>query len=413
MNLHQPHRPATADRPNRPRARCLVACAVVVAVGLTACSSDDDADGTTTTAATTAAPTTATEAPALTEAPAPTGSAGTTEAPTTTAGPGGSVTLLAYDSFVTDGTSLGTALDAFTSATGVEVNVVIGGDAGTMVSKAVLTAGNPEGDVMFGIDNTLLSRAIDADVFDPYESTQHDALAPALTELVPGNEVTPVDYGDVCLNYDIAWFTDHDLAPPTDLQDLTDPRYRDLLVTENPASSSPGLAFLLASIAEFGSDGWQQWWTDLRDNGVDVVDSWDDAYYSQFSGSSGKGPRPIVVSYGSSPPAEVIYADPPRTDAPTAVVPATCFRQVEFAGVLRGAEHPDAARLLVDFLASPSFQSEVALNLFVYPARPDTSLPPEFTKYSVQPDHPLTVAPADIAAHREEWVDAWTEIVLR
>lgn len=343
------------------------------------------------------------------------GTSAPTMAPPTSGAPadGGSVTLLVYDSFVSDGTSIGTALDAFTAATGIDVEVVIGGDAGTMVSKAVLTAGNPEGDVMFGIDNTLLSRAIEAGVFEPYRSTQHDALAAALTTFAPGDEVTPVDYGDVCINYDIAWFEDHHLDPPTQLADLALPAYRDLLVVENPATSSPGLAFLLATVAKFGDGGWQQYWSDLRDNGVEVVDSWTDAYSDRFSGSSGKGPRPIVVSYGSSPPAEVIFADPPRTDAPTAVVPATCFRQVEFAGVLRGTEHVAEAQQLVDFLAGTTFQAEVALNLFVYPARLDVALPPEFTKYSVRPDAPLTIAPADIAEHREDWVDEWTGLVLR
>ena len=384
-----------------PATRSLAALAVTVGLLLAACSSDA------TTATTAATPDTATPDTATSDTATSDTGPGSTVATTET------VTLLAYDSFVSDGTSIGTALDAFTASTGIGVDVVIAGDAGTMVSKAALTAGNPEGDVMFGVDNTLLSRAIDAGVFEPYRSTQHDALDPKLTALVPNDDVTPVDFGDVCLNYDIAWFSDHQLAPPTALADLTDPKYRDLLVAENPAASSTGLAFLLASIAAFGPDGWQQWWKDLTANGVEVVDSWTVAYYTEFSGSSGKGPRPIVVSYGSSPPAEVIFADPPRTDAPTAVVPATCFRQVEFAGVLRGAKHEAAAQQLVDFLASPPFQSEVALNLFVYPARPDVALPAEFTKYSVVPDTPLTIAPADITANREQWVDEWTSIVLR
>jgi len=282
-----------------------------------------------------------------------------------------------------------------------------------MVGKAALTAGNPEGDVMFGIDNTLLSRALDADVFAPYESTELSAIDPDLLTIVPGHEATPVDFGDVCLNYDIGWFAARDLEPPATLADLTDPRYADLLVVEDPATSSPGLAFVLASIAEFGDDGWQEWWSALRDNGVEVVDSWTTAYYEQFSGSSGAGPRPLVVSYASSPPAEVIFADPPRTDAPTAVLPETCFRQIELAGVLRGTDHEAEARALVDFLAGPEFQAEVALNLFVYPARTDVALPAEFTDFSVVPESPYTMDPATIAERREEWVDAWTTVVVR
>ncbi len=321
--------------------------------------------------------------------------------------------LVAYDSFPTEGTSLNDALAAFTAQTGIGVELVISGDAGTMVGKAALTAGNPEGDVMFGIDNTLLSRALDADVFAPYESTELEAIDPSLLTIVPGHEATPVDVGDVCLNYDIAWFADHGLEPPGTLADLIDPAYADLLVTEDPATSSPGLAFVLASIAEFGEDGWLAWWDALRANGVQVVDSWTTAYYEQFSGSSGAGPRPLVVSYASSPPAEVIFADPPRDDAPTAVLPDTCFRQIELAGVLRGTEHEAEARQLVDFLAGATFQAEVALNLFVFPARTDVALPAEFTRFTVVPDTPYTMDPSTIAEHREEWVDAWTATVVR
>jgi len=323
------------------------------------------------------------------------------------------LTLVTYDSFPAADTSLNTALATFTEQTGIGVTLAVAGDAGTMVSKAALTAGNPEGDVMWGVDNALLSRALAAEVFDPYESKELAAIDPALTALVPGHEATPVDSGDVCLNYDIAWFADRGIEPPTTLADLTDPAYRDLLVVQNPASSSPGLAFLLATVAAFGADGWQQYWADLRANGVEVVDSWTTAYYERFSGSSGKGLRPLVVSYATSPPAEVLFADPPRTDAPTASIEATCFRQVEFAGVLRGTDHRDEARQLVDFLAGATFQAEVPLNLFVYPARTDVALPEAFTTYGSRAADPFTVAPADIAANQQAWIDEWTAIVLR
>ena len=201
-----------------------------------------------------------------------------------------------------------------------------------------------------------------------------------LRGLVPGFEATPVDYGDVCVNYDIGWFDEHQLDPPADFDDLLDPDYADLLVVENPATSSPGLAFLLATIATYG-DGWRDYWTSLTANGVEVVDGWTEAYNERFSWTGG-GPRPLVVSYASSPPAEVIFADPPRTDAPTAVVSSTCFRQIEFAGVLDGTDSPDEARELVDFLASERFQRELPLTLFVYPADASVELPPEFVEFT-------------------------------
>ena len=324
------------------------------------------------------------------------------------------VTLVAYDSFPTKDTALNAALDEFTASTGIAVKIVTAGDAGTMLTKATLTAGNPEGDVMWGVDNTLLSAAIDNKVFDKYEPNGFNSISTRLTSLVPGHEMTPVDFGDVCINYDKAYFTEHDVQPPKTLDDLAKPEYKDLLVVENPSTSSPGLAFLMATIAHFGDDGWQPYWTSLRDNGVEVVDSWDTAYEDEFSGAAGsKGSKPLVVSYGSSPPAEVIFADPPRTDAPTAVVDSTCFRQVEFTGVLRGTKHQAEARKLVDFLISERFQRELPLTQFVYPARTGIALPPEFTKYTVVPASTLTVDAATIAANRQKWQDEWTSIVLR
>lgn len=311
-----------------------------------------------------------------------------------TSGTPAAVTLVTYDSFPTKDTPLNDALAAFTADTGIVVNIVTAGDAGTMVTKAVLTAGNPEGDVMWGVDNTLLSAATEGRVFD--------------------GEPVEVDFGDVCVNYDIAWFADNGIDPPTTMDDLLLPEYKDLLVVQNPSTSSPGLAFLLATIAHTGEDDWQQYWTDLRANGVEVVDSWDSAYYERFSGAAGSaGDKPLVVSYGSSPPAEVVFADPPRDDAPTGVVGSTCYRQTEYAGVLRGTKHPDEAAQLREFLLSEAFQKELPLTLFVYPANPSVALPEVFTKFAVVPTNPFTFDPVTIAENRQQWQDQWTEIVLR
>ncbi len=330
---------------------------------------------------------------------------------------GQTVTLLTYDSFPESDTTLNEALEAFSADTGVDVELAIAGDAGTMVSKAVLTAGNPEGDVMFGVDNTFLSRAVDGRVFEPYEAAGLDAVPAALRDVVPEHEATPIDFGDVCVNYDIGWFAEHGLEPPADLAALAEPEYRDLLVVENPATSSPGMAFVLATVAEFGEDGtppgWVDYWNRLRDNGIHVVDSWTEAYYERFSWAGG-GDRPLVVSYGSSPPAEVIFADPPVDEPPTAAIESTCFRQIEFAGVLDGTDVPEAARALVDFLLSEQFQSELALNLFVYPANEDVELPEEFeTGGAIIAADPYELDPAAITAGREDWIETWTDTVLR
>jgi thiamine transport system substrate-binding protein len=301
---------------------------------------------------------------------------------------------------------------AFEDESGLKLKILKAGDAGEVVTRALLTAGNPEGDVLFGVDNNLLQRALDGDVFEAYESPELADVYPDLV-LDPEHRVTPVDRGDVCLNYDKGWFSRHDLAPPRTLVDLTLPRYRGLTVVENPATSTPGLAFMLATVAQFG-DLWQGYWRKLRANDVLVVDGWEDAYYTRFSGASGsKGNRPIVVSYASSPPAEVIFGKPRPSTAPTGVVDASCFRQIELAGVLRGAKNEDGARKLVDFMLSKRFQEDIPLQMFVFPARRDATLPPAFVKYAVVPAHPLELPPAEIEQNRERWVDEWTDIVVR
>lgn len=327
----------------------------------------------------------------------------------TTEGEAVTLTLLAHESF----TPSPGIFDEFTAATGVNVNVVPSGDAGELVTKAVLTAGNPEGDVLWGVDNTLLSRALDADVFIPYQSKNLEFIDPANTTGIPGNEVTPVDTGDVCINYDIAFYANQNLTPPLTLRALTSSAYRDQLVIPSPLSSSPGLAFFLATVVEFGESGWQEYWQQLRDNGVLVVDGWTEAYSVEFSGSSGKGDRPLVVSYSSSPPAEVLFANPPITEAPTGVASLTCFRQVEYVGVLRGTKHEAEAQLLVDYLTDLTFQNDLPLTQFVYPVNINATLPEAFTKYSLRPENPLTLEPSVIAEHRTAWLDEWTQIVLR
>jgi thiamine transport system substrate-binding protein len=317
---------------------------------------------------------------------------------------GTTITLVTHESFaVSDG-----ILEAFTDETGITVNVLTQGDAGSLVSQSVLTAGKPVADVMYGIDNTFLCRGLDGDVFVPYESP---ALAdvPDELELDPNHLVTPVDVGDVCVNYGKDAFDGG--APPADLDALTRPEYADDFVTENPETSSPGFAFLLATIAKYGDDGWEDYWAELRDNGLMVTSGWTEAYSDAFAG--GKGERPIVTSYASSPVVEVLYADPPVDEAPTGVVVDSCFRQIEFAGVLRGTEHPEAAAKLVDFLLSPTFQADIPLNMFVEPANSTVALPDVFVAHRTEIDAPLTLDPKEIEANRAEWTDRWTEIVLR
>jgi thiamine transport system substrate-binding protein len=318
-----------------------------------------------------------------------------------------SVTLLAYDSF----TVPDDAFAEFTATTGIDVDIALGGDAGEMSAKVALTSGNPEGDVLWGVDNALLTRLIEADAFDPYVSL----VAPIDRSLLESGQdiVTPVDFGFVCVNYDAGAFDTLGLEPPTSLEDLVRPEYKGMFVVPDATASSPGFAFVLATVSAF-PETWPQYWQQLVDNEVAIAGGWTDAYYTRFTRHGGD--RPLVVSYSTSPPAEVIFSDPPLASdspAPTGVIEDTCFQQIEFAGVLRGSDDVDAARALVDFLIGRDFQELLPENLFVYPANRDASLPDSFVRHAQPVEEPWTLASDEIALRRVEILDQWSQRVLR
>ena len=320
------------------------------------------------------------------------------------------ITVLTHDSFsVSEDVVL-----TFEVTNNVEVVFLQSGDAGSMLNKAILTKDSPLADVMFGVDNTFLSRALKADIFEAYASPELESVPDAF-ELDPSHRVLPVDYGDVCVNYDKAYFADNSLPVPQSLEDLAMPEYANLLVAENPATSSTGLAFMLATVAHFGADGYLEYWQALKDNGVVIVDGWETAYYTNFSASSGQGPQPMVVSYGTSPAAEVIFAESLLDDSPTASIlgPDTCFRQIEFVGILKGTQNRALAEKFVDFMLGKEFQEDVPMQMFVYPVNSNAVLPNEFTQYAQAPSQTADLAPETIASNRDQWIQEWTDVVMK
>jgi thiamine transport system substrate-binding protein len=318
------------------------------------------------------------------------------------------LTVMTHDSFLASEE----VIQEFEEAHRVDVEFLKSGDAGTALNKAILSKDVPFADAFYGVDNTFLSRALQEGIFEPYQSPIL-ADIPDEFELDPQFRALPVDYGDVCLNYDKAHFAEMGLEPPADLEDLAEPDYKGMLVVENPATSSPGLAFLLATIGHFGEEGYIDFWQALVENDVLAVNDWEIAYYNEFSLSGGT--RPIVVSYGSSPPAEVIFAESPIDEAPTAAVVSdgACFRQIEFVGILKGTLNRDLAEAWIDFMLSPTFQEDIPLQMFVYPTNKNAKLDETFQKYVALPENPVSLDPEVIAKNREAWILAWTEAVLR
>jgi thiamine transport system substrate-binding protein len=319
------------------------------------------------------------------------------------------LTIMTHDSF-----AISEELIAqFEEEHNVTVSFVRSGDTGSALNQAILSKENPLADVFYGVDNTFLSRALEEGIFESYDSPMLEVI-PNEFKIDPDNYALPVDYGDVCINVDKSYFEENNLAIPTSLEELTQPEYNGLLVVENPATSSPGLAFLMATIAQFGEDGYLEYWEKLDENNLAVVSDWETAYYTNFSGSTGQGPQPMVVSYGSSPAAEVIFAETELEEAPTASIigPNTCFRQIEFVGILKGTSRRELAEAFIDFMLSPAFQEDIPLQMFVFPVNPNAELPTEFIEHVQMPDQPATLPPHLIDQNRETWINAWTETVL-
>jgi thiamine transport system substrate-binding protein len=321
-----------------------------------------------------------------------------------------SLTVMTHDSFVVSDA----VIAQFEKKNNVKVNFLLSGDAGSALNRAILSKDAPTADVLYGVDNTFLSRALDEGIYEAYTSPLLDQI-PDEFKLDPENRALPVDYGDVCVNYEKAYFQQHSLVIPQTLEDLTKAEYAGLLVVENPATSSTGLAFLLATIAEYGQQGYLDYWQRLKDNGLVVVNDWNTAYYTNFSGSTGKGAQPMVVSYGTSPAVEVVYAAKKLDESPTASLVGRnmCFRQIEFVGILKGTEQRALAEKFVDFMLGKTFQEDIPMNMFMFPANRDAALPSEFTDYIQVPEQPATLTPDEIEKNRDGWIEAWRQLILQ
>ena len=319
------------------------------------------------------------------------------------------LTVMTHDSFA----ATDTVIKAFEQANNAKVTFIKSGDAGAALNKAILSKDAPLADVFYGVDNTFLSRALEANIYEPYDSPALKNI-PADFQLDTTHQALPVDQSYVCPVYDKAYFASHNLPVPQSLEDLTKPEYKGLIAMENPATSSPGLVFLLATIKHFGDPNYLGFWKNLRQNGLVVVDGWETAYYTNFSGSSGKGPQPIVISYATDPAAEVMNAQTPPADSPVGSIlgPDTCFRQIEFVGILKGTQHRALAENFVDFMLGAQFQADMPAQMYVLPVVPNITLPDAFAKYAQIPTQPATLSPDDISKNRDAWIQAWTDAVL-
>jgi thiamine transport system substrate-binding protein len=299
-------------------------------------------------------------------------------------------------------------LAQFETQSKVKLRIIKGGDAGEMLNKLILTRAQPVADVVFGIDNALVLKAQAVQVIEPFPNASLHGPAP----LALGHGVVPVDYGYVNLNYDKAWVAKSGVPLPKSLDDLTQATYRDWLLVQNPATSSPGYAFLLATIAGLGEEKAFDWWAKMRANGLKVTKGWSEAYYTDFSRNGGK--YPVVVSYATSPAAEVFYSKDKLTESPTGnlFVKGGVFRQVEGVALVKGGGQREAAAKFIEFLRSAPVQEALQTSMWMFPAEARTPRP-EVMRHGPEPTAYDSLSADVIADKGAQWVSRWTQVVLK
>ena len=293
-----------------------------------------------------------------------------------------SITLVAHDSFVMSDE----LISEYNKTVGPELTIVRAGDVGEMTGKLVLTKDAPIADVVYGIDNTFAS------VIDE-------------NKVLGENKLVPINFADICFNVDIQYFNEKNLAIPDHWKELIQPKYKNLAVIENPNLSSTGLGFLVSTFAAFSTeDETTSWWKSFKNNGVKVAASWEDAYYGDFSGSAGKGKYPVVLSYSSSPADEVDE----NGNAKTVALRKDCFRQIEYAGVLKNANY-QAGEALIKFMLGKSFQEALPAAMYVYPIDETVALPESWALRA-----PAAISTIggnlDIAKNRSAWLSAYNKV---
>lgn len=309
------------------------------------------------------------------------------------------VKVLAYDSFSLEDE----LVKDFEKESGYKLEIISTGGGGELVNKLVLTKDTPAGDAVFGIDNAFAGRAVKEGVL---EDSKVELPKGAENYVAEGaKELVPIDHGQICLNGDKQWFEEKGLEAPKEFEDLLKPEYKDLFAGINPATSSAGLGFFLSTIAKHG-DNWKEYWQGLKDNGMSVAKDWSTAYNVDFTASEGKGTKPIVVSYATSP-LETLENDQTRTYT----IESTCYDQVEYAGVIKNAKNKEGAKAFIDFMLSKKVQDTLLDSMYVFPVIDDAKISEKVLKFTPPVKNALRLDPAKIEENRETWLKEWNELI--
>lgn len=298
------------------------------------------------------------------------------------------------------------------------IELVYLSDAGEIISRATLEKENPQADVLIGIDNALIHQAREQNILKPYQSSQLSNLRDGLVDnLAPDNLLTPYDYGVISLWHDDTRFSGFE--GEFTLQTLLDDEFQKQLIIQDPRLSSPGLGFLLWSIAELGysdsgelSSDWNEFWLDLNDNTL-LTNSWGDAINLFYTPEVN---RSIMVSYTSSPAYGACLYEDYTTSATLTNTneQEKGWLQIEGLGLVNGATNEALAKQFIDWFVSEELQNQIYQNQWIYPAREGISIPECYLDSAISPEEITSyndqIPTEDLELYVDDWIEEWENV---
>ncbi len=309
-----------------------------------------------------------------------------------------SITVYAYDSFVSEWGPGPLVVPKFEEKTGIKVQLISAGNGGELLGKLQLEQHNPQADVVIGISNELIHETIATNLLKPYESPVLSQI-PEFLHFDPTYSLLPFDYGNYAFVYDSEKVDN----PPKSLDDLLDPAWERSIILMDPRTSSVGMGLLEWTVAIYG-DNYLQWWEAVKPNVLTIADGWSSGY-----GLFTEGEAPLVISYTTSPVYHILYEETDRYKAQ--VFDRGNMAVIEGIGILASTKDVDAARQFVDFLLTEG-QTDIATANIMYPVNSNTVLPEAFSA-AVKPQQSIMIDGDVIAQNRDRWLSEWVEVMSR
>ncbi len=289
-------------------------------------------------------------------------------------------------------------LPIFEKQNNVKVKLLSFGDAGNVLARLILEKDQPKADVVIGLDQPLLKRAISEGLLIKF--------VPENISMIKNKELLdmrgygiPFDYGAIALVYN----TEKINNPPKSFKELLDERFKRKLVVQDPRTSSTGLSFMLWTVAVFGEDGFLDYWKSLKNNILTITPGWDEAFSMLETGEAD-----IMVSYATD--GAYSYHEYGSLKYLPVVMEEGAFVQIEYAAIVKGSKNIELAKKFIEFVLSKEFQSHVPLNQWMYPVV-EIELPKAY-KYAPKIDKVLPFDYSIFEQKGKDWLEKWAEVMI-